>query len=111
MGTPRASRKESAAPQSCAAQANCRCAATTSPNPTRHAAITHFSPNSPEIARLSSYSLIALGNKECLRQLRECMSDAPLVLYLPEERQALFVQGARPGVLTLAVGQQAQGEE
>ena len=39
------------------------------------------------------------------------MSNALLVLYLPEERQALFVQGARPGVLPLAAGQQRQGEE
>ena len=39
------------------------------------------------------------------------MSDIPLMLYLTEEHQALFVKGARPGVLTLDVGQQAQREE
>ena len=39
------------------------------------------------------------------------MSDALLVLHLPEQRQALLVQGACPGILTLAVGQQRQGEE
>src|SRR5260370_29116097 len=59
----------------------------------------------------ADFTLAALRIKEHLRQLREGVSDAALVLYLSEERQALLVQSAGSDVLTLAAGQQRQGEE
>src|SRR5260370_1072841 len=55
--------------------------------------------------------LITLGYNEHLRQLRERMSDAPLVLHLPVNRQALLEQGARPDVLSLAAFQEPLDKE
>src|SRR2546421_62411 len=55
--------------------------------------------------------LIALRIKEYLCQLGECMSNAFLVFHLSKERQVLLEQLLCPGVLTLAAGQQPQGEE
>ena len=51
--------------------------------------------------------LIRLGHKEHLGQLGECMSNTPLVSRRPVNRQALLVEGARPGILTLAAGKQS----
>src|SRR6266571_3927745 len=46
--------------------------------------------------------LITLGYNEHQCQLREGMSDTPLVLQPPVYRQALLEQGMCPGIFTLA---------
>src|SRR5437660_242197 len=55
--------------------------------------------------------VISLGIKERLCQLREGVSDAPLVFELSVYCHAPLVQRASPRVLTLTTGHKRQGEE
>src|SRR6266480_7787431 len=55
--------------------------------------------------------LIALGNKERARQLRQRGGDPPLVAQLPKKRQALLEAGGGPGVFTLLIIEQSMHEE
>src|SRR2546421_10547706 len=55
--------------------------------------------------------LVALGNKERARQLRQGGGDPPLVAQLPKKRQALLEAGGSPGVFTLLIIEQSMHAE